>query len=289
MEEDELRINLVLTLVFLSSSILLVAYQSNFFKVSEKIKSKVSIFQVLGSFLAFLFAPVFLAPILIASYHWSGGSEPFNITTVNLTLEQKGWVNLTIMLSTALCLSIYALFNSNVVNQFFDPYKKGVNWMIRQFGMGLVACLIAIPLVFALSQISDLVLESVFNIPQIEQTAVSNLRTLEVAPFLFFVTLSMVTTIVPMMEELLFRGFLQTWLMKYLSINTSIVITSLIFAGFHFASQQSWYNIQIVGALFILSLFLGYIYVRQGSLWAPIALHSLFNFIGVMGIFLKIS
>lgn len=289
MEENELRINLVVTLAILSSLVLLAAYQFNFFKVTEKIKSKVSIFQVLGSFLAFLFAPVFLAPILIASYLWSTNTEPFNITTLNLTLEQKGWVNLTVMLATALCLSIYVLFNSDVVLQFFDPYRRGWKWMLKQIGMGLLACLIAIPLVFALSQFSDLVLESVFNIPQIEQTAVSNLRTLEVAPFLFFVTLAMVTTIVPMMEELLFRGFLQTWLMKYLNVNASIIITSLIFAGFHFASQQSWYNIQIVGALFILSLFLGYIYVRQGSLWAPIALHSLFNFVGVMGIFLKIS
>lgn len=145
------------------------------------------------------------------------------------------------------------------------------------------------PLVFTVSQMLDLILEWAFKIPQIEQNAVVHLRTLEEQPVLFGLTLLLVTTVVPVMEELLFRGFLQTWLMKYFSIESSILVTSVLFASFHYASQQSWYNIQIVGALFVLSLFLGYIYARQRSLWAPIALHSLFNLIGVAGIFLKIS
>lgn len=287
--EEELRINIILTLLVLSSLVLLIAYQFNFFKTPQPFKSKVTLFQVLGSFLAFLISPVILGPMLIAGILIYSGVDPSNLSHIDMSLEQKGLINLTVLCCTALMLSIYVYLNQDVVHQFFDPDHKGGGWMLKQFGMGLVGCLIAMPLVFALSQVLDLILETVYNIPPIEQNAVVHLKGIGGNPILFFITIAFVSTIVPIMEELLFRGFLQSWLMKYFSIENSIIATSIIFAGFHFASQQSWYNIQIVGALFILSIFLGFVYVRQRSLWAPIALHSLFNLIGVTGIFLKIS
>ena len=44
-------------------------------------------------------------------------------------------------------------------------------------------------------------------------------------------------------------------------------------------------NVQGTPMRFILALFLGYLYERQGSLIAPIALHASFNAISVMNIY----
>lgn len=123
--EDELRINLVVSMGILSSFVLLFAYLYNFFIHPQIVKSQVSIFQVLGSFLTFLFSPVVVAPILIAGTLWTTSSDPFNPSISNLSMEQKGWLNFTIIICTALLLSSYVWFNRDVALTFFDPDKKG--------------------------------------------------------------------------------------------------------------------------------------------------------------------
>lgn len=76
--------------------------------------------------------------------------------------------------------------------------------------------------------------------------------------------------VVPLFEELLFRGFIQTML-RSLSGGpwTAIVFTSLFFAILHPPTH--------IAALFMLSCGLGYAYERSGSLIRPILMHILFN------------
>ncbi len=81
----------------------------------------------------------------------------------------------------------------------------------------------------------------------------------------------------PLAEELIFRGFLQTGLVTVgvkVAGTTSgrrlgIVATSLLFAAVH--EPFSW------PAIFVLSLFLGWLYERRGNLWLPIMVHAGFN------------
>jgi membrane protease YdiL (CAAX protease family) len=76
--------------------------------------------------------------------------------------------------------------------------------------------------------------------------------------------------IVPVFEELLFRGFLQSSL-RSLSGKPwiAIVLTSLFFAILHPPTH--------IPALFFLSCGLGYAYERSGSLFRPILMHVFFN------------
>jgi membrane protease YdiL (CAAX protease family) len=76
--------------------------------------------------------------------------------------------------------------------------------------------------------------------------------------------------IVPVFEELLFRGFFQTAL-RSLSGSpwTGIVLTSIFFAILHPPTH--------IPALFMLSCGLGYAYERSGSLLRPILMHIFFN------------
>jgi len=78
--------------------------------------------------------------------------------------------------------------------------------------------------------------------------------------------------IVPIFEELLFRGFFQTSLSSDSGKPwVAIVVTSAFFALMHVP------NYTHMPALFFLSCGLGYAYERSGSLFRPILMHVFFN------------
>jgi len=77
--------------------------------------------------------------------------------------------------------------------------------------------------------------------------------------------------VVPVFEEMLFRGLLQTKVKSYIiSPWGAVIITSVVFAIMH-PIPQHW------PTLFILALCLGYAYEKSGSLLRPIFIHVLFN------------
>ncbi len=77
--------------------------------------------------------------------------------------------------------------------------------------------------------------------------------------------------IAPLVEEMLFRGMIQTTLRSYIRRPwPAIIITSILFASVH-VNATHW------PALFALAMGLGYSYERSGSLFRPIFMHALFN------------
>jgi membrane protease YdiL (CAAX protease family) len=100
----------------------------------------------------------------------------------------------------------------------------------------------------------------------------------------------------PVVEELVFRGMLQTMIRSYLAARRSplaaqgtgyeegaaersgawpaIIISSALFASIH-AIPAHW------PALFVLGVCLGYSYEKSGSLLRPFFIHSFFNAITV--------
>ncbi|MCP4707257.1 MAG: CPBP family intramembrane metalloprotease [Planctomycetes bacterium] len=111
----------------------------------------------------------------------------------------------------------------------------------------------------------------------------------------------------PLMEELLFRGIIQTYLIRFFgwafgpmkppslyddderweNPATSyrwlgIVLTGVLFATTH----TDW---QHQPALLVLAVCLGYIYERRKNLLIPILVHSMFNSISVLGVLMSES
>ncbi len=77
--------------------------------------------------------------------------------------------------------------------------------------------------------------------------------------------------IAPVVEEMLFRGMIQTTLRSYVGRPwPAIIITAVMFASVH-DNATHW------PALFALAVGLGYSYEKSGSLFRPIFMHALFN------------
>lgn len=88
-----------------------------------------------------------------------------------------------------------------------------------------------------------------------------------------------VVVVVPVFEEMLFRGFLQTAIRSVTqSPWAGIVLTSALFSILHPPTH--------IPALFCLSCGLGYAYERSGSLFRSIFMHILFNGLSVAASFL---
>lgn len=80
----------------------------------------------------------------------------------------------------------------------------------------------------------------------------------------------------PVFEEFIFRGLLQTFFVGLVGPSArwlAIVATSAIFAVIHLGSVP-W---QVLPGLFALSMMLGWLYEKHGSLLPCIVLHGMFN------------
>ena len=76
--------------------------------------------------------------------------------------------------------------------------------------------------------------------------------------------------IVPLTEEIIYRGLIYNRVKKYLDVNKAILISSLLFGIFHFNLMQGVYA-------FIIGIIMGYLYHKYNSILAPVALHMAVN------------
>ena len=79
-------------------------------------------------------------------------------------------------------------------------------------------------------------------------------------------------TIVPLLEELLFRGAIQKVISQVAGIRTGLVFQAVIFAAMH----DSYLNYI---PIFVFGIVLGVVYVRTKSVWLPAIIHSSTNFL----------
>lgn len=81
--------------------------------------------------------------------------------------------------------------------------------------------------------------------------------------------------VIPIFEEIVFRGLIFTELRRGLSFEISAVIQALIFGICHMDVVQGIYT-------FLLGLLLCFVYEGTVSIWSNIYLHGVFNLLGVL-------
>jgi uncharacterized protein len=90
--------------------------------------------------------------------------------------------------------------------------------------------------------------------------------------------------IAPVAEEIMFRGFAVTAWRRSIGANRAILRATLLFALAHVVGVEAEGFGQALGLILVgagtrlpVAWVLGWIFVRRGSIWAPIGLHATFN------------
>lgn len=264
-------------LVF-SLSTLYYAWQKGFFRPLEPFYVKVRGQDVLRGFFYFIISQVVLVPaILIVLFSIFTNQD---INSVFSHLKGQGWVSIATVLGgvAAIWLTYVSLPMTTRDEIWGDSIHKAKN-----IGIGMLTWLVSYPLTLALGQLVAMTVLYFSHQSEVDQVAVKQLKSVMSDRLLFGTIVISVVFIVPIIEEFLFRGLLQSWLKeKFVHQGWAIIVTSLIFALFHYSTAQGITNIELLFSLFILSCFLGFLYERQRSLWAPIGLHGTFNAITIL-------
>lgn len=230
---------------------------------------------VIKGFSLFLVTQLLLVPMIAGAVFTLKG------WSAHLSEPEKGWLNLSMVLGGfAAALCAYYFLTVEQKKQLLQ--QNGSSW-VHHVGQGVAYWFVCFPIVLAFNQMLSIFLWHLFRQPFNEQSAVISMRHAADNPVLFGTLGLAIVTLVPFTEEYLFRGLLQTWLKRKFNRSwAAILVSSFIFSIFHFTVAQGFTNIELLSTLFLLSCVLGYVFERQRSLWAPIGLHSFFNFMSLL-------
>lgn len=286
------HLHILLIALSMALAISLLAWRLGFFSPSsdtgKEVEQTLPWKYVALAFTIFIVVGLLLFPVLAGVWiSLQPGGVAVN-SEENFDPLLKGWFNVFSMSSITAILILFtsSLGVENWLLIWNRSQKTGMK-RLQDFFFGVVTWTLAYPYVSCVGQLVALLIILFFpDIPfNPEQTAVKYVKGLLEFPLLFWTTAVVLVFVVPMTEELLFRGFLQSWLRTIMGKSKAIMLSSFLFAGMHYSSSQGVANGELLFSLFILSLFLGYLYERQRTLWAPIGLHAAFNAISIIMIF----
>lgn len=130
---------------------------------------------------------------------------------------------------------------------------------------GLLLAVISIPAIGLINLLVQSLLGSELRNPQIEA-----LSPVAVSPVNYLIMILLAGLLVPLVEELAFRGLLQGWLRERVGAKGAIALSSLIFALMHGIPA-------LIPALLLVGGLLAWLYETSGSLWPSVAMHAAFN------------
>ena len=148
--------------------------------------------------------------------------------------------------------------------------KFSGKWLLWGWG----GYLVALPLMLGISWINQQIWQGQGGNNPILQLVLEERDPVALGMFLFTAAIA-----APVFEEILFRGFLLPSLTRYTSAWGAIGLSSLIFSVAHLSFSE-------VLPLTVLGAILGFVYVRSRNLMSSILLHSTWNSVTMLGLFL---
>ncbi|MBD2089528.1 CPBP family intramembrane metalloprotease [Microcoleus sp. FACHB-1515] len=149
-------------------------------------------------------------------------------------------------------------------------FKFGGRWAL----WGLGGYFVALPLMIVVSIVNSRIWQGQGGSNPLLQLVLQEGDRISLLIFLFTAAVA-----APIFEETLFRGFLLPSLTRYLPVWGAIGLSSLIFAIAHLSLSE-------VLPLTVLGAVLGFVYTRSRNLLASMLLHSLWNSVTMISLFL---
>lgn len=205
-----------------------------------------------------------------------------------LTDMQIALVMLTGQLVTQLPIGIYIAARAAGARRGWRELGLVPRRPLRQLGGGLGMVIPAVAIVLSLNFAIALLGGALgLEAPESGHRMLQRLRQTPDARALAIMLISALAA-APMLEELIFRGLLQSALLTWLGARDRwavIGLAALLFAAVHI-NVVAW---QVLPGLAALGVMLGWLYEKHGSLLPPIALHVGFNAVMVLLAFAQTS
>ena len=269
MVADSIQIILLFGLIGLVTNF--IAWKKGYYRLTPFETPPIAFKHVVSVFCIYLGAVLIVAPYLTQMLLKFSARQPPSFGMV-VALQ------FIIILAMALGLIIYCQTKGK--EMFSRIWKSPLTTYtspIQDIGIGIVSYVFAFPIVAVVGQFFDLILYLIFSLENYEQVAVRYLKNTLESPAQLALALISILVIAPILEEFLFRGALQTYLKRWFGTKAAILLAAACFAFFHFSPSQGLGNLSLIPSLFTFACFLGFVYERQGSLYASIALHMTFN------------
>lgn len=161
-------------------------------------------------------------------------------------------------------------------------YRFGLgSFKPRYLKSAILALLLALPVVFAANSLGELVgMLMGHELPKTGHEILELLSQTDHKTALLFLLSLSVVFIAPIAEEIIYRGVMQTFLVRLLGPRRRwlvLIISGSLFASVHIASVP----IEVIPSLFVLGVILGWLYETTTSLWPCMIVHALFNAINL--------
>ena len=264
------ELSLAGSMAILAVAATFVANLLGFFRIDPRTRPKLSWKVVCGIFGLFFLLQLLVIPSLI--YLSQAVSKGVFRSSFQLSLTSQILFSAAASLISLAAFAIFLACLSDASQRAIMGRKRA--W---PFARGVLCWFFAFPLVTAFGVLMQLFVTWFFQADPKKQVAVAFVKSTMDNPPLFLVVFVMVVGFVPVVEEFLFRGCLQSWMTSKWKKRWAIPVASCIFALFHFSWLQGVNNIEILTSLFLLSCILGYVYEKEESLFASIGLHTAFN------------
>jgi len=256
----------------LAGFLLVIAFRYHFFKL-PKFEPTLRTFRFVHILLAF--ALMFIVPLFLTPIAFRLLPLPETMTQIQIISTLQFITNL--IYPIAFCLLLTAIGKKTF--RILFSREESLFFCIL---FGCLSYVVAFPLVTFIDGLFEALTYLIFGTFGEEQLAVRFLKEVTQDKMALAFALYTIVLAAPFVEELVFRGFIQTYLRERLGTKSAIYITSAAFSLFHYSSKQGVGNIALLITLFVFALFLGFAYERTRNLLTPMILHLTFNLVTVI-------
>lgn len=255
-----------------------IAKKAGFFKAKQLPKLETTWYQALVAFGIYFSSACFIKklfehaegiyPEIIA--HWN------NISNTTYAI-----LNLTIFYCISAPLVIAYSYFKNEAESFWNCKGHPPSKLLKIFWIGAATWIISYPVVSLVSQTFELIVHSILKLPMRTQVAVKLMEKAfgESHPLSLTAIIIIVVILAPLIEEILFRGFLYNVVKKNYGIKAAYIVSASLFALVHYSPSQQWNNVPLLLGFLPMSFYLSYLFEKYGTIIAPYGLHFGVNLI----------